>query len=361
VPAQGADATPSPSLAAYGCRMNDWSVDELFRRYEMGGFLDPTKKGRLVPYWGLVKDNWSRALASPDGLVSFVSYEGGAGQWAVVGNWRTTDRGWARQHLVSTDPRSARQVLLAALGQDIHAPEHHSNQLWYQPSKRMPQEVFGAIQARCGRDQAAVHAYSYLALPLSQPLPGPGGVSVRQLPSRRSAALAELVRSARGQVYLSAEGLDGEDLNLEGLDDLYRRAGLRRYRRAYVAEIDGWPELAGALIVYRGPLGLNFSFLENRAEVMTAPGLPDWQAALVATALVTAARPAYADFEPGYVPVVAADREVAPLLEAGAALMRRYSQAIALKAGYAAVYDHLRTSFDQRARQAGERNGNETA
>jgi hypothetical protein len=215
----------------------------------------------------------------------------------------------------------------------------------------MPQEVFGTIPTGSSRDQADVLAHTYLALPLSQALPRFDHITVHQLPPRRTPALSELVRSARGEVYLSAEGLDEDDLNLEEIDDLYRRAGLRRYRQVYAAELSGCPGLAGALIAFRGPLGFNFSFLENRADLITATNLSREQAAAVSLALVAAGRSVYADFEPGYVPVVAADIEASALITAGAIILRRYCQAISLRTGYPAIYDHFRRSYDQRVRQ----------
>jgi acyl carrier protein len=349
------DTEPSPSLLTYGCRLNHWSVEELFRRYEAGGFLDESKKARLAPFWELIKDNWLRGLASSEGLLYFMSHDPDSDAWAAVASWRTTSRGWVRQHLVSTNPSSARQVLLASLGRDIHLSGHEASQIWFQSSKRMPREVLATIPTRAQRDQAAaVLAYTYLALPLSQPLTVDRSIKVYRHPPRSSPEFIELIRSARGQVYLSAEELDGDDLNLEGIDNLYRQVGLRRYRRVYAAEIPGRPGLAGALIVYRGPLGLNFSFLENRTEVITAQHLSADEAASVTLALVAPGRPVYADFEPEYVPLVAADREASAMIAAGATTIRKYSQAISLRAGYLGIYDHVRHSYDERVRQGVE-------
>jgi hypothetical protein len=52
---------------------------------------------------------------------------------------------------------------------------------------------------------------------------------------------------------------------------VYRALGLRRYRRIWLAMMDGHDAPVGAAIAYRGPLGFNLSFLENRCDVLLDP------------------------------------------------------------------------------------------
>jgi hypothetical protein len=97
----------------------------------------------------------------------------------------------------------------------------------------------------------------------------------------------------------------------------------------------------GAAIAWRGPMGFNFSFLENRCDVLVEPDLPDDQAGLVAQALVSASMPTYEDFPPGWMPLVTAPRHV-PLYQAlGARPIRPYAQATWLASGYAAMFARI--------------------
>jgi hypothetical protein len=113
-------------------------------------------------------------------------------------------------------------------------------------------------------------------------------------------------------------------------------------------------EAVGAALAYRGPLGLNFSFIENRCDLLLHPRLPEADAAEVATRLLQSAAAAYADFELDEIPVVA-DPAAAPALSAmGGRLLRRYCQGIWLKDGQPALYHHV-DRFYTRLRDRAER------
>ena len=103
----------------------------------------------------------------------------------------------------------------------------------------------------------------------------------------------------------------------------------------------------GAALAYRGPLGFNFSFLENRCDLLLSPTLTDDQIPVVALPLLAAAASAYGDFEPGAIPVIADDR-VAPVLQsAGAQFIRRYCQSVWLRDGFIGWYRHVENFYDR--------------
>jgi hypothetical protein len=55
---------------------------------------------------------------------------------------------------------------------------------------------------------------------------------------------------------------------LNAVDELYRGVGLRRTRHVWLAYRANKEEPVGAAIAYRGPLGVNFSYLENRCDLL---------------------------------------------------------------------------------------------
>src|SRR5205814_8955322 len=78
-------------------------------------------------------------------------------------------------------------------------------------------------------------------------------------------ALSVIASVARGSIYVAAEQLL-TDPELTEVDQLYREVGLRRSRRVWLAYREYKDEPIGAVIAYRGPLGLNFSYIENRCS-----------------------------------------------------------------------------------------------
>jgi len=80
-----------------------------------------------------------------------------------------------------------------------------------------------------------------------------------------------IASAARGSIYVVAEEELEQDVELNAVDELYRGVGLRRTRQVLAGLSRNKEEPIGAAIAYRGPLGLNFSYLENRWRPAAAP------------------------------------------------------------------------------------------
>lgn len=320
------------------------SIDDLFQRYMQTGFLYQDKLARLAPFTAEIMDNWRRAAASPDALLRVVTYAGARERtWASLATWRHTIDGWCIQHLVSRgDPLASRAVLLAELDAMIEDPTHLSSQNWFRPDNRLPSRVFGAFTEQLGPASACAQTLTAFEVPLLA-VAGSSSATIAQVTASNQLALVELARAVRGDVYVTAEGLAQEDFELDRIDGLYRRVGLFRYRRAWLAYVDG--QLVAALVAYRGPLGLNYSFVENRADLLLSPACPPSSVVHVTRQLVAAASDQYRDFRPGYVPLFVDEHGAPQLVSAGLLPIRRYCQAIHLRACYARYRAHLQTTF----------------
>lgn len=345
---------PTSCYERFGCEVNHLSVDELFQRYMETGFLYPDKLQRLAPFTREILDNWRRAAASPDGLLRVVTHRGGRERsWASLATWRHTEGGWCTQHLVSRgDPLASRAVMLAEQEAMIEDPLHLSNQNWFRPNNRMPRRLFGTISERLGTESACESALVLFEVPL-QGIPLSSSCSVQRVESSNQARLAELAAAARGSVYVAAEEIADPDFAMSRLDRLYRRVGLFRFRRAWLARARG--ELVAALVAYRGPLGLNYSFIENRADLLIDPTSSDGELLAATHALVRAATDCYADFRPGYIPLCVDERWSRALVGAGFRPIRSYCQTLWLRSGYARYHAHLQATFARVAARAERR------
>lgn len=362
-----APASPYGSYETYGCRVNQLDVRWLFQRYESGGFLYPEKRDRLLPYFSEIEDNWRRMLRGGELLLWTLTHDAPrTGAWATISSWRSTNSGWHTQHTVSTGgPAGSRAVLLAAQAGRIRDGLDSSHQCWFSPTNRFAQRLFGSMPQALGTAHAASQTHQYLAVPLAGNC---DDESVRLVPCRRghSEALLDLVRRTRGEVYAQSEQVLDGDLELEAVDGLYRQVGLRRTRTVWLAFVPGLEQAAGAVLAYRGPLGLNFSFLENRCDLLLRPGLAESEARAVTNALIHAVSGAYEDFRPGFIPVVTDEQAGTLLLQRGARWLRAYSQSIWLQSGYEAMYRHMEgvyariDAFSQR-RGFGSQNSGEPA
>jgi hypothetical protein len=340
---------------AYGVQVNAIDVDELFALYERTGFLYPEKAARLMPHLQRVKENWDRMLRAGESLL-YVLTAGEMPQGrASLAVWRSTRRGWTYQHLISEgNPYASRAVMLAAEAAMILKGSEESAQNWFRPENRFPARVFGSMAQAIGESLSSVQKHAYLAFPREASLHPDGSVQVVPYEPSRKADLCALAAQTRGHVYVAAEELTG-DVPLQSLDVLYRQVGLRRYRHAWLAYREKSKEPVGAVIASRGPLGLNFSFLENRCDLLLSPYLSEAQLERVSTALLAAAIGVYEKFELEHIPLIASERDVAALSKLGGQFVRHYCQCIWLKDGYPRSYRHVDSFYSRILARAGRR------
>lgn len=343
VPDQLVDASShiSDVYAGYGVQMNALSVEELFELYERSGFLYPEKAARLRPHIAKIKDNWRRMLASEDALVSVLTAGDSYHGTASLTVWRTAQRGSTLQHLVSeNNPFASRAVMLASGAASMANRNEDSGQNWFRPQNRFPARVFGSVVEAVGPARSSVQRLSYFALSRTLSyVPNPD-VYVAAYEVQQKATLCALAAAVRGQIYVVAEGLAG-DVEFAGINQLYRRVGLRRTRHVWLAYRTRTQEVLGAVIAYRGPLGVNFSYLENRCDLLISHKVSQTETTAVARALLRAAVGAYRDFELEEIPLIADDHSAQACRQLGAEFLRHYCQGIWLKDGCSAFYHHI--------------------
>jgi hypothetical protein len=354
------DSQLSDVYAGYGVQVNALSVEEIFELYERAGFLYPEKAARLRPYLSKVKDNWRRLLRSEDSLISVLTAGDSQHGMASLTLWRTAQRGSTLQHLVSeNNPYASRAVMLATGAACMANPIEESGQNWFRPENRFPARVFGSVVDAVGAARSSLQRHSYFALPRRiSYVPQPEVYVVAYDPSQK-ATLCALAAKVRGQIYVVAEGLAG-DVEFKGIDQLYRRVGLRRTRHVWIAYRTRTQEVLGAVVAYRGPLGINFSYLENRCDLLINPTVSQAETVDIARALMRAAASAYSDFELEEIPLIADDHAAQACRQIGGEFLRHYFQGVWLKDGCSAFYRHI-DAFYSRALVRAEKQSDRSA
>jgi hypothetical protein len=327
--------------AAYGVQVNAIPVGELFDLYEKTGFLYPDKAARLTPHIEQVRENWRRMLRGGESLLYVLTAGDEERGRASLAVWRTTHNGWMSQHLVSEgNPYASRAVMLDGSAASIQKGVDLSHQNWFRPENRFPTRVFGTMVQTIGESLSSVQRHAYFSLPRKLSLPSANAFRIAAYNSTHKAALSTIATAARGNIYVTAEELMG-DVQFEAVDELYRRVGLRRTRHIWLAYKGYKDEPVGAAIVYRGPLGLNFSYLENRCDLLLNPNLPAADALGVTASLLKASSVAYGDFELDDIPVITDQIAVPAMLKLGVEFVRHYCQGIWLKEGNPRFYRHV--------------------
>ena len=330
----------------YGCQLNALTVDDLFRNYVEYGFLYPAKMQPLAPFMALVRENWERALRAGDQIHYGVSTEQHERKWASISSWRSTTNGWHTQHLVGRGVIASAAVMLATAASRRIRFNDSAHQNWFQRSNRFANKVFGSAVSTLGQSFGWVGDYGYVAMPLTL-CPRPNLQFVCRIASTQDQHdICQLATTARSPVFVTAEGLDQNDLTLVAVDELYKTVGLRRYRIIVIAQRPSDGSTVGVALAYRGPLGFSFSFLENRCDLIVSPALSDSDRRSAVSCLLAEAANHYADFQPGYIPIVADQVDVPQLIHLGAKPIRDYAQSIALRGGFDLWYQHVHGLYE---------------
>jgi len=331
----------SEAYSSYGVEVNALSINQLFALYERTGFLYPSKAARLTPHLGQVRENWRRMLRGGESLLYVLTCGDERSGRASIAVWRTTQHGWMSQHLVSeANPLASRAVILAGTAASVLRGVDQSHQNWFRPENRFPSRVFGTIVDTIGPTLSTVQRHVYFSLSRKLALSHTGGVRVVPYDPTHQAALVATASASRGNVYVAAEEL-ATDAELKTVDELYRSVGLSRRRHIWLAYSGLKNEPIGAAIAYRGPLGTNFSFIENRCDLLLHPAVAESEVPNAAVALLKASSIAYEDFELDAIPVIADPIASPALMQLGADYLRQYYQGIWLKDGSLRFYRHV--------------------
>ena len=332
---------------AYGVEVNALSVSELFELYERTGFLYPDKAARLFPHLATVRENWRRMLQAGDSLLYVLTAGDKKHGLASLAVWRTTLNGWMSQHLVSeNNPFASRAVMLAAAAGSIRKGVDLSAQNWFRPENRFPARVFGSMVQTIGESLSSVQRHAFFALPRKLKLELGKKIRVVPYDPSQQEDLLAIAAAARGSIYITAEELE-QDAQFIAADKLYREVGLRRTRQLWLAYQAHKDEPIGAAIAYRGPLGLNFSYLENRCDLLLHPTLPEAEVSEAASSLLKAASQAYQDFELAEIPVIVEEMATHVLFKLGAEFLRHYCQGIWLRDGHPRFYRHVDSFYSK--------------
>ncbi|PYX78524.1 MAG: hypothetical protein DMG70_31310 [Acidobacteria bacterium] len=330
----------SSLYATYGVEVNALSVEQIFALYERTGFLYPDKAARLRPHLGLVRDNWRKMLRAGESLLYILTAGDERRGMASLAVWRAAPHGWMPQHLVSdNNPFASRAVMLAAAAaRMLRGVDDAQN--WFRPENRFPARVFGSMVQTIGESLCSVQRHSFFALPKGLNLSVDSKIHAVPYDPAHKQALSAIASATRGSVYIAGEDLLG-DVELRTVNDIYRSVGLRRTRSVWLAFKGTRSEPVGAAIAFRGPLGINFSFLENRCDLLLHPTLPVSEVPDTVACLLSASAAAYRDFELNEIPLIADEMATDVLLKLGAEFLRHYCQGIWLQAGHQGFYQHV--------------------
>ena len=327
-------------------KFNEASVEYLFRQYEKTGFLYPEKKALLAPHIQSITKNWKTLLnGKEDMLWILTSINKNNNNFSSVSVWKQSNAGMQAQHLVSDgNPFLSLKVMLATQ----YKAEHHftkhelnSSQNWFRPNNRYAYRVFASMYDKLGPNKASLRLFQYLNMPL-QKIEKSDAMDFEIIPvTGVNLEFINFVRQQYGEVFVQAEELNQSDILLEKMNIQYQQYDLQRYRKVVQIRCKQTRKIIAAAIVNRAPLGINFSFLENKAYYILAEDLSITERIKVLKVINGIVNEYYTDFPLKAIPIVTDKGTSEALQSIGANYLRAYMQSIWMRSGFALWFNHI--------------------
>ena len=325
---------------------NDISIEALFAKYEDIGFLYAAKKKLLSPFFDKIQHNWEQLLQSQEELLWILNKEDLLNEhFASISVWKNSNKGLLAQHLVSTgNPFLSLEVMLAAQFRTQHhlsSEEVISSQNWFRPNNRYAYRVFASMYDKLGPSRSSLIKFQYLHLDLAE---------IRDFNScpyevkeytHADAGLTLFICRQLNPVFVQAEELDQADLTLSCLGQTFEAYGLERSRKVFTFCDPDSQKILACIVANRAPLGLNFSFLENRAYYIVDKDLDIQQKDALLRSMSQVLKSYYSDFPLQVIPIVTDVSSSHILQSQGARFLREYMQSIWLREGFSLWYDHI--------------------
>jgi len=324
--------------------------------YEKSGFLYPEKRDRIAPYMDLILDNWQAALKLDDQILNVVKFKGKNSkkeQLTSISFWRSTLNSWVAQHLVSTGfPVGVCAMMLKAQAEvNIEKHRYKSFQNWFSKNNAYANLVFGTLVKTIGKQHSNVELYSYMGVNKITKRPSQK-ITISYYQHDRQKELYNFYCKIRGKIDAEAEEINEPDMELDQLDQLYQKVGLRRKRYVWLASYKQNKQIVGAAIAYRGPFGFNFSLIENRCDLLIESNISIDERQTICHNLLTEASKAYFEnqfnmaFPIKYFPVVTDANTAVIIKKAGGELLREYNKSIWLHQAFEGWYQHIQKQYD---------------
>lgn len=334
-------------------QLNGKTTNGLFKKYEDIGFLYPEKRALLKPHFQKISKNWEVLLNSKEELLWMMTTDTQQSEsdFASITTWKQSNYCLFAQHLVSTgNPMMSLNVLLAAQNK---AEFNHDEsdvkacQNWFRPNNRYAYRVFASIYDKLGREKSSLLLFHYLHLSLDDIDENVNSDFKVEEVLGRDSEFIDFMQQQYGNVFVRGEELDQEDIQLDTIDAVYRKYNLSRRRKILKIRDINTQKIVACVIGNRGPLGLNFSFLESRAYYVISKDLEESQRKEVIKTMNMGIKSFYLNFELQSIPIVTDELTSKTLQTQNAKFQRKYMQSIWMREGFSEWYEHI-YSFLQR-------------
>ena len=121
----------------------------------------------------------------------------------------------------------------------------------------------------------------------------------------------------------------------------YQKLGLHRYRSILKFRCKKTKKIVSCAIINKAPLGINFSFLENRTYYIIDKNIQTKERLNILKVMNAVIKPYFQGFALQAIPIVTDELTSAALQTLNANFLREYMQSIWMRSGFGMWFDHI--------------------
>jgi hypothetical protein len=321
------------------------NTEQIFELYNLLNFIYPAKKERISPVFSEITENWEKAMKLNFPLFWVSTLKQNLNNILSTGTaWQYLNKGMIAQHLCSNHPIGSRMIFLGMLNKVIenqHKGFIESYQLYYQPQNKYSSKIFESLSINSGKELSEIIPYNYHELPFltTDSADDIGLIEINN--SNISDDFTSFLLKQRGELFIKAQELNSDDINLTNLNNKFKRHGLKRTRRVFAAKTFNSDKIYGVIIINESSLGFNFSFFENSCElILCNESNPQFLLKIIKKLLFKASEINLLS-SLHFLPVLTDPQHSVLIEKLNGKVTRNYNLFIMLKGGYEKWYEHV--------------------
>jgi hypothetical protein len=317
------------------------SFHELFTVLSDMHFFYDQKIKYLIPYLEAVEQTWNKLLACPKNIAHHTFISTNSSISAICTSWRSSGDCWCIQNGIASNIRDYIKTLVLESSFLLQDSSMSFVQTWFNPNNRIVNKMCGL--GTILHDGFGVYEESTFCMQWEPLIELHSNTYMTDsLDTAHSDAFRDFIMDNRSRLFYDSEYF-ASDPYLKSTDSLFSKSGLQRTR--FIDIVYTVVGIQAVVISYLSSPGINFSFLENRTEIIVqdgvdlSPHLISEIGGVLRKRMLSSAilRPVVTDRRTG----------TALIQHYGATLLHEYTRRIWTKEAFQELYDYITNKYCQ--------------
>lgn len=302
-------------------------------------FIYKDKETLILPYISVIQNTWDILLRSPSGIAKHTILLSDNKITAICSGWRISTNCWCVQNGIAFNIRDYIRAIVSQSDKLIEDPSASYIQTWFRPGNTIVCKMCGQDSPLFGSDGVYSDVNTCLLWNPKTISMEIGDLTLMAGGAVDKNTLKSFIIDNRSSIFYEEEDF-ANDPSFEYLNKLFRKVGLT-YRRK-IDVVYSSSGIQAVVLSYFSSPGINFSFLENRTEVIVGRNVTI-TSGLIAMIGETVRERKKERIVPS--PIITERRTGNVLISNGAILQREYERYIWSRDTYKKLYEYITNKY----------------